>query len=105
VESQLKIIIRPLYSNPPINGARIANEILTNQELYKEWLVMLNNADCREVSLNFVIFGVNADCREVSLNFVIFGVCRLGELKIMAGRIFEMRDKLRQGLEKEGKYF
>ena len=41
VESQLKIIIRPLYSNPPINGARIANEILTNPELYKEWSVML----------------------------------------------------------------
>ena len=38
VESQLKIIIRPLYSNPPINGARIANEILTNPELYQEWL-------------------------------------------------------------------
>ena len=43
VESQLKIIIRPLYSNPPINGARIANEILTNPELYKEWLVILSS--------------------------------------------------------------
>ena len=37
VESQIKIIIRPLYSNPPINGARIANEILTTPELYQEW--------------------------------------------------------------------
>ena len=49
VESQLKIIIRPLYSNPPINGARIANEILTNPELYQEWLVMLEiMKNCRE---------------------------------------------------------
>ena len=39
VESQIKIIIRPLYSNPPINGARIANEILTTPELYQEWWV------------------------------------------------------------------
>ena len=39
VESQLKIIIRPLYSNPPINGGRIATEILTNPEYYNEWCV------------------------------------------------------------------
>lgn len=37
VESQLKIIVRPMYSNPPVHGARIANVILTHQELYGEW--------------------------------------------------------------------
>ena len=37
VESQLKIIIRPLYSNPPINGARIATEIMTQPEIHTEW--------------------------------------------------------------------
>lgn len=37
IESQLKILVRPLYSNPPIHGARIATEILTNPELYQEW--------------------------------------------------------------------
>jgi len=37
VESQLKIIIRPMYSNPPLHGARIANTILSSPELYKEW--------------------------------------------------------------------
>jgi len=37
VESQLKIIIRPMYSNPPLHGARIANSILANKDLYKEW--------------------------------------------------------------------
>lgn len=39
VESQLKILIRPIYSNPPMNGARIAATILTTPDLYKEWLV------------------------------------------------------------------
>jgi len=39
VESQLKIIIRPMYSNPPINGARIASTILNDAELRAEWLV------------------------------------------------------------------
>lgn len=37
VESQLKIIIRPMYSNPPIHGARVANAILTDPGLYGEW--------------------------------------------------------------------
>jgi len=37
VESQLKIIIRPMYSNPPINGARIVTEILSNSELRTQW--------------------------------------------------------------------
>ncbi|KAI0078928.1 PLP-dependent transferase [Panus rudis PR-1116 ss-1] len=37
VESQLKIVVRPMYSNPPIHGARIASTILNNAELYKEW--------------------------------------------------------------------
>jgi len=39
VMSQLKIIIRPMYSNPPINGARIVSHILNNADLRAEWLV------------------------------------------------------------------
>ena len=38
VDSQVKILVRPLYSNPPIHGARIASEILNNQDLYQQWL-------------------------------------------------------------------
>lgn len=38
VMSQLKILIRPLYSNPPIHGARIAAKILNNAELRSLWL-------------------------------------------------------------------
>uniref|UniRef100_A0A6Q2X4F6 Aspartate aminotransferase n=1 Tax=Esox lucius TaxID=8010 RepID=A0A6Q2X4F6_ESOLU len=38
VESQLKILIRPIYSNPPMNGARIAATILNTTELYNIWL-------------------------------------------------------------------
>ena len=42
VESQLKIIIRPLYSNPPIHGARVATHILNTPSLYNEWCVYLS---------------------------------------------------------------
>lgn len=36
--SQLKILIRPMYSNPPIHGARLVTEILSDEALHKEWL-------------------------------------------------------------------
>jgi len=39
--SQLELVIRPLYSNPPRHGAAIAGLILTNPELFKEWQVEL----------------------------------------------------------------
>lgn len=38
VDSQVKIIVRPLYSNPPVHGARVASEILNNPELNQQWL-------------------------------------------------------------------
>lgn len=39
VESQVKIIIRAMYSSPPLGGARIATEVLTDPALRSEWLV------------------------------------------------------------------
>lgn len=45
IESQLKQIIRPMYSNPPINGAKIVNTILGNNDLYRIWI-----EDCYEIS-------------------------------------------------------
>lgn len=36
--SQLKIVIRPMYSNPPLHGARIAETVLTDKALYGQWL-------------------------------------------------------------------
>ncbi|KAE9975625.1 hypothetical protein BLS_002503 [Venturia inaequalis] len=38
VDSQVKILVRPMYSNPPIHGARIASEVLNNPALNKQWL-------------------------------------------------------------------
>lgn len=38
VTSQIKILIRALYSNPPIHGARLVAEILNDQQLRSEWL-------------------------------------------------------------------
>lgn len=37
VDSQLKAIARPMYSNPPLFGARIVNTILEDDNLFNEW--------------------------------------------------------------------
>ncbi|CAG0881087.1 unnamed protein product [Cyprideis torosa] len=39
VMSQVKILVRPMYSNPPVHGARIAATILGDENLREEWLV------------------------------------------------------------------
>lgn len=36
--SQIKILIRPMYSNPPIHGAHIVREILGSTDLRGKWL-------------------------------------------------------------------
>lgn len=38
VESQIKILVRPMYSNPPIHGARLVSTVLNTSELKEEWL-------------------------------------------------------------------
>ena len=45
VESQLKIIIRPMYSNPPIHGARIVATVLGDAALQAQW-----RAECKEMA-------------------------------------------------------
>ncbi|KAL8063007.1 hypothetical protein ABFX02_01G000500 [Erythranthe guttata] len=37
VKSQLKRLARPMYSNPPIHGARIVANIVGNSDLFSEW--------------------------------------------------------------------
>ncbi|XP_065676196.1 aspartate aminotransferase, mitochondrial isoform X2 [Hydra vulgaris] len=51
VESQLKILIRPMYSNPPIHGARIVGKILNSPELYNEWLIEVKGMADRIISV------------------------------------------------------
>jgi len=39
VLSQLKILARAMYSNPPLHGARIVETILNDPELHQQWCV------------------------------------------------------------------
>jgi len=51
VMSQLKIIIRPMYSNPPIHGARIAAEVLHDAALRAQWLTEVKGMADRIISM------------------------------------------------------
>ena len=45
LESQLKAIIRPMYSSPPIHGARIVKEVLGDAALRAQW-----TGECKEMA-------------------------------------------------------
>ena len=55
VDSQLKILVRPLYSNPPVHGARIASEILNNPTLNKQWLGEVKGMADRIISMRALL--------------------------------------------------
>ncbi|KAF7306974.1 Aspartate aminotransferase [Mycena indigotica] len=58
VDSQLKIIIRPMYSNPPLHGARIANTILSTPELYAQWESEVKSMADRIISMREELYNI-----------------------------------------------
>ncbi|ODQ63927.1 mitochondrial TPA: aspartate transaminase [Nadsonia fulvescens var. elongata DSM 6958] len=51
IESQFKILVRPLYSNPPIHGARIASTILGDAQLKAQWLAEVKTMADRMITM------------------------------------------------------
>lgn len=56
VESQLKLVVRPMYSNPPIHGASIVATILKDKALYDEWTVELKGMADRIINMRKQLF-------------------------------------------------
>ena len=55
VDSQIKILVRPLYSNPPVHGARLAAEILNDPSLNKQWLSEVKGMADRIISMRALL--------------------------------------------------
>eukprot|EP00742_Colponemidia_sp_Colp-10_P003024 GILJ01003226.1.p1 GENE.GILJ01003226.1~~GILJ01003226.1.p1 ORF type:complete len:444 (+),score=75.07 GILJ01003226.1:40-1332(+) len=51
VLSQVKLVIRPMYSNPPVHGARIVAKVLSNPEYFNEWATELKAVSERILSM------------------------------------------------------
>ena len=54
VESQLKILVRAMFSNPPIHGARIVAEILDDEQLTNVWRGEVKGMAERIISMSTV---------------------------------------------------
>lgn len=57
VESRLKIVIRPMYSNPPIHGARIVSTVLQDAQLENLWLSEVQLMANRIISMRSALKG------------------------------------------------
>jgi aspartate aminotransferase len=55
VDSQVKILVRPLYSNPPVHGARIASKILNDEALNQQWLGEVKGMADRIISMRALL--------------------------------------------------
>jgi aspartate/tyrosine/aromatic aminotransferase len=51
VLSQLKLVIRPMYSNPPMHGAHIVSRILSDPALKESWKTELEQVSHRIISM------------------------------------------------------
>ncbi|XP_026428272.1 aspartate aminotransferase 1-like [Papaver somniferum] len=56
VESQLKLVIRPMYSNPPVHGPSIVATVLKDRDLYNEWTLELKAMADRIISMRQQLF-------------------------------------------------
>ncbi|BGP15452.1 hypothetical protein JCM10213_005132 [Rhodosporidiobolus nylandii] len=56
VDSQIKILVRPMYSNPPVHGARVASTLLTDPELNKQWLSEVKLMADRIISMRSTLY-------------------------------------------------
>lgn len=56
VLSQLKKLARPMYSNPPVHGARIVSEVVGNDEMFGEWKDEMSMMAGRIKSVRQILF-------------------------------------------------
>ncbi|XP_050363315.1 aspartate aminotransferase, cytoplasmic-like isoform X2 [Argentina anserina] len=61
VESQLKLVIRPMYSSPPIHGASIVATILKDRDMYEEWSIEVKTMTDRLISTRQQLFDALRD--------------------------------------------
>ena len=56
VTSQLKMVIRANYSNPPAHGARVVAVVLSDPALFEEWKVELKGMSGRIIQMRRVLY-------------------------------------------------
>jgi len=57
MKSQINLIVRQLYSNPPAHGARIVSKILNTPELYDQWRDNIKTMSDRIIEMRDLLRG------------------------------------------------
>ncbi|MEW5296942.1 MAG: hypothetical protein WDW38_007303 [Sanguina aurantia] len=55
VESQIKFVARPMYSNPPMHGAMIVTKVLADAELKKQWFGEVKSMADRIIAMRLAL--------------------------------------------------
>mmetsp|Transcript_8579 Transcript_8579/g.9765 ORF Transcript_8579/g.9765 Transcript_8579/m.9765 type:complete len:425 (-) Transcript_8579:1364-2638(-) len=104
VESQLKILIRPMYSNPPTAGARIVQTILESPELNPQWYAECKGMADRIIAMRTALKsalekeGSSMNWEHVTSQIGMF--CYTG---ISTDQVDEMREKHHIYMTKDGR--
>merc|ERR1712241_1284862 len=95
IKSQMTLIIRAMYSNPPSHGARIVATVLNNPELYQEWRDAIRTMSSRIIEVRTALrarledLGTPGDWSHITSQIGMFSYTGLTE--DMA--VFLMREK------------
>ncbi|CAH1960575.1 unnamed protein product [Acanthoscelides obtectus] len=87
VKSQLTLLIRGMYSNPPSHGARIISYVLNNKDLYNQWRDNIRTMSSRIKEMrkmlrdNLERLGTPGDWRHITQQIGMFSYTGLNELQ------------------------
>lgn len=104
VESQLKILIRPMYSNPPTQGARIVQTILEHPELNPQWYAECKGMADRIISMRTALKGaLTKEGSSRSWEHVTSQIGMFCYTGISPDQVLEMREKHHIYLTNDGR--
>jgi len=104
VSSQLELVIRANYSNPPSHGARIVHTVLSDPEMAAEWREELKIMSGRIVAMRKVLYdelvrlGTPGDWTHITSQIGMFSYTGLGKAQCK-----ELREKLHVYLLMDGR--
>lgn len=104
VESQVKIIIRPMYSMPPSHGVRIAKTILKDESLRSDWVKDVKTMANRIIGMRHALVdglkkeGSSHDWSHITRQIGMFCFTGLNESQVM-----KMRENYSIYMTKDGR--
>eukprot|EP00511_Aplanochytrium_stocchinoi_P002053 CAMPEP_0204824964 /NCGR_PEP_ID=MMETSP1346-20131115/2942_1 /ASSEMBLY_ACC=CAM_ASM_000771 /TAXON_ID=215587 /ORGANISM="Aplanochytrium stocchinoi, Strain GSBS06" /LENGTH=428 /DNA_ID=CAMNT_0051952411 /DNA_START=68 /DNA_END=1354 /DNA_ORIENTATION=- len=104
VESQLKILIRPMYSNPPTQGARIVQTILESPELNPQWYAECKGMADRIIMMRNALKGaLEKEGSKLNWDHVINQIGMFCYTGISPEQVDQMREKHHIYMTKDGR--